>query len=233
MNIKKLIIGGVIGSLALGVASIATLCTHRTLKATDLVGTESPENSPQEEDENIAAPESTQSPPIAADGAGGKNGRRLSVPTAAPDRSTIVTEKVPDGTVGVHFIEHMPETALDWAKPMHEPRIGDVIEIEVLPGRKYAFRVDTAEIFENPRKVIISGKLEGCEGTATLMLLSGKMLLQLHDYDTPIIYNLYFSEQSNSYVVQEIDPKKTVEMETRDWTKPDFKIPGTPAPQTP
>ncbi|MDO5464399.1 MAG: hypothetical protein Q4F40_05655, partial [Akkermansia sp.] len=157
-----------------------------------------------------------------SDGKGEKTGRVIKVITVSPDQSVTVTDSPADGTTEIHIIEHMPEQALDWAKPMQEPAIGDLIEIEVLPGKKYKFRVDISEVTEDPRKIVVSGNLVDRQGTATLMLLSGKMLLQLRDDDVPVLYNLYFDEQMNNYVVQVIDPNKTQEMKTKDWSTMDI-----------
>ncbi len=223
MHSKKLIIGGLI-CLTLGIASSVTLCSRRTMKATDLVGTDSPPaDTPPPADgsaggEGLTAADSEGDTPVGADSAEDgepqKTGRSIRILTVAPDKSTTVTETPVDGTAEVHIIQNLPEQALDWAKPMQEPNVGDVIEIEVLPGRKYSFLVDSADIWNDPRKIVVSGELINCKGTATLMLLSGKMLVQLDDKDTPALYNLYFDEQTNHYVVQVIDPRKVVDMDT-------------------
>lgn len=227
MQSKKLITGGLICSIALGVVCTATLCTRRTLQATDLVGTDTPTDTPPPGEELVPDSEG-DIPVISSDSDGETTGRRIKVITVSPDQSATITDSPADGTTEVHIIEHMPEQALDWAKPMQEPAIGDIIEIEVLPGRKYSFRVDISEVEEDPRKVVVSGTLEGCTGSATLMLLSGKMLVQLHDEDTPALYNLYFDEQTNHYIVQVIDPRKTVDMKTFDSPAPKA---DTPTPE--
>ena len=221
MQSKKLIIGGLICSIALGVVCTATLCTRRTLKATDLIGQDTPTARPTPGAESPTLDPEEEPPATSSSNKDGeKTGRHIQVITISPDQSVTLTESPADGTTEVHVIEHMPEPALDWAKPMQEPAIGDIIEIEVLPGKKYEFRVDISEVMEEPRKVVVSGNLVGGNGTAALMLVSGKMLLQLRDNDVPVLYNLYFDEQTKNYIVQVIDPRKTAEMHTSEWPKP-------------
>lgn len=218
MQSKKLIIGGLICSIVLGVVCTATLCTRRTIKATDLIGQDTPTDQPTPAAESPTL-EPAEEPPATSgsDQTGKKNGRHIQVITVSPDKSVTIKEIPADGTTEIHIIEHMPEQALDWAKPMQEPAIGDIIEIEVLPGKKYEFQVDIAEVTEDPRKVVVSGNLVGGNGTATLMLVSGKMLLQLSDNDVPVLYNMYFDEHTKNYVVQVIDPNKAADSHTTDW----------------
>ena len=139
------------------------------------------------------------------------SGRRIQVGTVVPDGSAELPEVPADGTAKVHEVS-LPEGALDWSKPMQEPQLNDIIEIEVLPGKRYEFKVTSVSIYEEPRKVVVLGRLLNCNGTANMMLLSGRMLLQINDQSTPIIYNLYFDRQNDKYIVQEIDPEKKATM---------------------
>lgn len=139
------------------------------------------------------------------------SGRRIQVGTVVPDGSAELPEVPADGTAKVHEVS-LPEGALDWSKPMQEPQLNDIIEIEVLPGKRYEFKVTSVSIYAEPRKVVVLGRLLNCNGTANMMLLSGRMLLQINDQSTPIIYNLYFDQQNDKYIVQEIDPEKKATM---------------------
>ena len=146
---------------------------------------------------------------------GSTGGRRIQVGTVVPEGSAELPEVPADGTVKVHEVS-LPEGALDWSKPMQEPQVNDIIEIEVLPDKRYEFKVTSVSIYEEPRKVVVLGKLLNCNGAANMMLLSGKMLLQINDQDTPIIYNLYFDQQNDKYIVQEINPEKKAKMTPSD-----------------
>lgn len=197
------------------VALATTLCLRRTVfKVSDLAGTVPAADTNNEAKEGLT--EAGDSAPTSNGGATGTaavegSGRSISIGTLTPDFSPEVPSGQTDGTVAVHVIKTLPENALDWSKPMQEPQVGDVVEIEVPPARKYEFRVTSVDIYDEPRKVVILGSLPDNKGTAALMLLNGRMLLQIKDNSIPAVYNLYFDNKNEQYIVQEINPDKGVQ----------------------
>lgn len=118
-----------------------------------------------------------------------------------------------EGTTAVHEVK-LPPGALDWSKPAKEPVVGDIVEFEILPGKNYQFKVVSVEIYNNPHKIIVHGKLLYRSGLVFMILLNGKLMLQIQDLDTPITYNMYSTEGSDKYIVQEMDPTKAI------WSQP-------------
>lgn len=224
MNRKKLIIAGIVVAGLLGAGMCTLLVISR--QGTDLsafVGTLENDNTgggaPGAGEDNNGpsakpgAPDSgsnttpsvSNGPPIGDDTPG------EATPSIRMGRSTVIKERKPDtpledGTKALYEVK-LAENALDWSKPAQEPVVGDVIEFELLPGRKYRFEVLSVDIYAEPAKIVVHGRLLNKNGTIYMLMLNNKLLLHLEDYDTPCIFNLYAGEETdNKYVVQEIDP---------------------------
>lgn len=123
-------------------------------------------------------------------------------------RSRKINTPQTDGTCSMYEVK-LSDGALDWTKPGREPVKGDLIEFELLPNQVYRFEVLSVDIFTDPAKIVVHGKLTNKAGTVYMLLLNGRLLLHLEDYDTPRTFNLYADTQSeDSYIIQEIDPTK-------------------------
>lgn len=223
MKNKKTLIWIGSSSLVLCIILAAILIFRRNvMQATDYVGADpsaqppaaDPATPPSGED-----PEATPAP--GGDGAGSpdgsvvegmpdkpnttpKTGRRVPIGVITSTTTHTITEVNPDGTKGVHIVE-MPEGYLDWSKPAQEPEVGDIVEIDIL-GNHYEFEVTSVTIKDNPRDIEVLGALLNTDGTAIMMLLHEKMLLQIDDEAKPRVYNLYYEEGNDTYVIQEINP---------------------------
>lgn len=213
---------GLVVSFVVTMALVLMLCMRRNvMNINDLVGGGAPSAAGAEQ-------------PAESEPAEGKHPEKVSTPTpisgAAPaedaDKKRPTQDpllRTPDISIGVqvggelplpeetlpgltHFREvTLPENALDWSKPMQEPELGSCIEVTVLADHVYRFEVKSVDIYENPRKVTVMGPLVGASGNAQMMLLEGRMLLQIRDNTLQKVFNLYFAADRNTYLMQELD----------------------------